>query len=331
MISIQDAFGWLNQQGRTRLKNDMIINFFQLQDDRIPLSQRDRLARDIWINSQQIADRMERFEVLINLGYVFATWKKWQDADLALREATEGYQKSSHEWAVAHWMRGIIQWNFNEHNQAYGHWFEARKAILKCHAAKVAVADTQMSLWYTQIIEKIKIEMAKKVEEANYWLNIHEPSRLSAVAKQFTDQMILNIRSRKYPEAYEFGNYLLGISRGAIEMRETAEAWEKVGLAAWQMGDARKSIEYWKRGVSAYEPMSHQSATLKWMIGIAEWSLPSEYENALTHCQDAIDMYGYCQTVADRGNRQSEREWYQVTIPVMTKALEELRRSILGF
>lgn len=331
MISIQEAYGWLNRANQSRLKNDMKINFFQLEDTRIPLPQRDRLARDIWINSQQIADRMERLEVLISLGYIFASWNKWQDADLAMREASDGYQRTSHEWAVAHWMRGIIQWNLLANSQAYGHWFEARKAFLKCHADRVALADTQLSLWYTQIIEKIKIEMAKKVEEADFWLNIHEPSRLTPLANQLTERITSDIRNRKFVEAYEFGTYLVGINRGRLDMRETAEAWEKVGLAAWQMGNSRKAIEYWKRGVSAYEPMSHQSATLKWMIGIAEWSLPSEYENALKHCQDAIDLYSYCQTGADRANRQSEREWYQMNIPVISLALQEFRQSLMGF
>jgi tetratricopeptide (TPR) repeat protein len=330
MISMQEAYGWLNRVGKSRLQNDMRINFFQLEDGRISLAQRARLANDIRINSQQIVDKMERLEVLVSLGYIFANWKKWDDSDMAFRDAIDGYQKVSHEWAVANWLRGVVQWKKLANSQAYAHWFQARDAFLKCHANRVTIADTQMSLWYTQVIEKIRVEMAKTVEEADFWLNFHETSRLTPQAKQLSDRIVKDIRAGNFIEAYEFGNYLVAINRGRLDMRETAEAWEKVGLAAWQMGNPRKAIEYWKRGVSAYEPMSHQSATIKWMVGIAEWSLPTEYENAMKHCQDVVDSYGYCQSVADRSNRQAEREWFQRTIPIMRIALEELRKEKMG-
>lgn len=330
MISMQEAYGWLNRAGKSRLQNAMRINFFQLEDDRIPLAQRAKLANDIRTNSQQIGDQMERLEVLVSLGYIFATWKKWDDADLALRDVIDGYSKASHEWGVANWLRGVVQWKKLANNQAYGHWFQARDAFVKCHSQRVTMADTQMSLWYTQVIEKIRIEMAKTVEEADYWLNFHEPSRLTPQAKQLAERITKDIRANSFIEAYEFGNFLIAINRGRIDMRETAEAWERVGLAAWQMGNPRKAIEYWKRGVSAYEPMSHHSATLKWMIGLAEWSLPLEFESAMKHCQDAIDSYGYCQLAADRANRQAEKEWFQRTIPVMRLALEEIRKDKIG-
>jgi tetratricopeptide (TPR) repeat protein len=329
MISIQEAFGWFHRIEKSLIDKETEIDFYQLMDEKIPLPLRERLASDRYAATLVLPNQNLRLEVLVRLGYIYAEWKQYLRSMGALEDALRSYPEGSHVWAVTKWMTGIVQWNLMRNAQAYANWFKAREAFRKLQIGAVQKQNAGHSNFYANLMQKLRVEMACKAEEADQWLTLpyFDNPNLTVHARELIRKITDDINQNRYIEAYEFSRLLAGVSRNRLDLRETAEAWEKIGLAAQQMGNLTDAIKYYKRGMSAYSPNSHQAATIKWMIGIAQFSIPAENDSALRTCQEAIDMYVVLQNDADKAHQVERKEFYESTIPVLKEALVQMRKE----
>jgi tetratricopeptide (TPR) repeat protein len=327
MITIGDAFSWLNIDDRSHLSNKNMLSLFQLQDDRIPASHKEALIRELRVTSNSGDDVLEGLEVLVTIAKYEAENGDYQAARQDLMDAIKRYRPISHRMAVAKWMLGIVEWKLMDNNQAYGNWFFARDIFQKCAVEKGRVSATDMVRWYYKQIERMRLDMACTAEEAYYWLNFFEPSRLSDEAKQFSKQIKDEVVNKKYAQAYEVGNQLAQISRNRLDPSETAEVWVIVGLASHQMGNPRMAVEYWTRGGAAYIPWSHQWAVVRWMIGVAQWNIPGESDRAIRSWMDATETFQNLRTTSDRAGDSNRRDWYESTTRIMKSALDQMVRD----
>ncbi len=327
MISINEAFGWLNVDDRSHLSNVNLLSLYQLQDSRVPEKHKEALISELRVTSHSCQDVIEGLEVLMTIAKYSVEAGDYLGARQDLAEAVKRYRPISHRMGVAKWMLGMVEWKLLNHNQAYANWFHSRDLFQKCAVEKGRVSATDMVRWYYKQVERMRLDMACTAEEAHYWLCLFEPSRLSDPAKQFAQRITEEITQKKFSQAYEIGNLLAGISRNRLDPAETAEVWVVVGLAAHQMGNPRWAVEYWTRGAAAYTPWSHQWAVVRWMIGVALWSLPGETDRAIRSWMDATETFQDLRTQADRAGDANRRDWYENTARIMKSALEQMGRD----
>ncbi|GAP07251.1 hypothetical protein ATHL_02121 [Anaerolinea thermolimosa] len=327
MITIGEAFSWLNVDDRSHLSNVNLLSLYQLQDVHVPESHKEALVRQLRANSHSSRDVLEGLEVLVTIARYEYEKGDYAAARQDLVEAVRRYRPISHRAAVAKWMLGIVEWKLMNNNQAYANWFHAREIFQRCAVEKGRVSASDMVRWYYKQIDKMRLDMACTAEEAYYWLNLFEPSRLSDPAKQFAKQITEEIVQKKYAQAYEIGNLLAGISTNRLDPAETAEVWVVIGLAAHQMGNPRWAVEYWSRGAAAFTPWSHPWAVVRWMIGVALWSVPGEKDRAIRSWVDATETFQDLRTQSDRAGDANRRDWYENTARIMKAALEQMMRE----
>lgn len=337
MISVDEAYSWLDQVPKPPLSTEMNLNLFELQNKYIPQDHRDRLANNLRITCQQISNINERLYVLTAIGRYHLSKGEFEEAETVLQDALRDFSQGSHEVAVAKWLLGIAQWNVGRNAAAHANWTRARIAFAECQNfwrnrqdPETRNADALKNLWYSDVLRKIRVEMACHMEEADAWLTRFDPSSLSASARKLAMRIRTDINKRKFITVYEFSNLLLGVAQNSTNPAESAEAWEIIGLAASQTGNFADAILYLKRGLSAYDPFSHQGATVKWMIGIAQWTLPGEQGNAIASWQDAIEKFEYNRLMADRANNKEKRDWYAGVIETLKEALTMMQSERLG-
>lgn len=327
MISIGEAFGWLNIDDRSHLSSVNSISLYQLQDPRVPDKHKEALIRELRVTSHSCTDVIEGLEVLVTIAKYAFELGDYNSARQDLTEAVKRYRPISHRAAVAKWMLGIVEWKLLNNTQAYANWFHARDIFQKCANEKGRVSAADMVRWYYKQIERMRLDMACTAEEAVYWLNLFEPSRLSDPARQFAQKITEDIVAKKYSQAYEIGNKLAEISRNRLDPSETAEVWVVTGLSSHQMGNPRWAVEYWTRAAAAYSPWGHHWAVVRWMIGVALWNIPGETDRAVRSWMDAIETFTELRTTADRDGDANRRDWYENTVRIMKSALEQMVRE----
>lgn len=327
MITINEAFGWLNRDDRSHLSNVNNLSLFQLQDPVIPESQKEALIRELRSTSRSSQDKLEGLEVLATIAVFQYNKSDFQSARQDLVEVVRGHRPVSHRAGVAKWMLGIVEWKLLDHNQAYANWFRARDLFHRCATEKGRVGATNSAQWYYRQIDRMRLDMACTAEEAHHWLNYFEPSRLSEPARQFSDRMTQQIAQKQFSQAYEIGNLLAGFSKNRLDPTETAEVWVLVGLAAHQMGNQQMGIEYLTRGAAAFMPWSHHWAVVRWMTGVALWRVSGETDRAVSSWMNAIDTFKELRVQADRAGDTSRRDWYESTARIMQQALEHTVRE----
>ncbi len=337
MISHEDAYRWLEAVEKPDLPDNIVLDLFELLNSDLPEARRDRLAIDLRVACQNLSDLNARLYVLTTLGYYFLKKKEYQQAEQSFVDALRDMGEYSHEIGVTKWLLGMALWNTARNFAAHTQWVKAREAFGKCQEVwrnkqdpQTRVEDAKKNLWYGTVIQRMKVDMACKAEEAHAWLNYFQPSSLPDSARALASRIAEDIHHRKLVEAYEFARLLSGITRNRIEPSETAEAWEIIGLAAHQMGNNREAAVFWKRSLSTYTPATHQSAVIKWMIGVALWGLIGEQDSAMKSWQDAIDMFEYLLQQANRANNREQSDWYLDHIEVMKASLKMMREEKLG-
>lgn len=322
MITMAEAYGWLNQGDVSHLSTANQLSLIQIEDRRIPKEHRETVVQNLHHFAESTQRQLETLEIRLALARLEFESGDLNSAKLELIDAVNRYSPSSHRLAVAKWMLGIVLWKLHENDAAYMVCTQALEIMVALAAAAVRSHNVEMNLWYIQRIDAMRLDLTNTAEEAVYWLNYFDPTHLSESARMYVEQMRKKIRAKEYPLAYEVGRSLLRISNNRVDPLETAEAWVMIGLAAYQMGNPRQAIEYWQRGAAAYNPWGHQQACTRWMLGAAMWQIPSEHENAVRNWVNAIEAFDNLRVKADRDNIADKKAWYETSIRLMRQALK---------
>jgi hypothetical protein len=324
MISMKDAFGWLNIDDRSHLTHVNRLSLYQLQDARVPEAHKKAMIRELRASIASNKDLMEGLEVIMTVAEYEFQHEDYLSSKQDLLFCVENYRPGSHRRAVANWMLGIVSWMVQDYQMGYNNWFQARQIFIDCAIEKGRVPASEMVNWYYKQIDQMRLDMACTVEESMLWLNYFEPSRLSETARQLSERIRKEIDQKRYPQAYEIGNLLASISKNRLDPSETAEVWVVIGLAAYQMGNPRWAVDYWKRGSSGFTPWSHQWAVTRWMIGLASWKIPTENQRAVRCWMDAVETFQDLKLNADRVGDTARRDWYDGNGKIMKQAMEQM-------
>jgi tetratricopeptide (TPR) repeat protein len=320
MITMDEVYGWLNRGDVSHLSAANRLSLIQIEDKKIPANHRQANMRAMRTACETSRDILETLEVKLALSKISYADGDYPAAKIDIQDAVERYKPSSHRLGVAKWMAGILLWRINENDSAYSYWTSAKEIFLGLAVARLRAHDIDMVNWYHAKVDDMRSELALTAEEANYWLNFFEKSHLSAAGLLFAGEMRKKVQKKDFPLAYEIGLNLAKISHNRIDTDETAEAWVLIGLAALQMGNPRQAVDYFQRGAAAFGPRGHKQAVTRWMMGIAQWQIPGEIDQAVKNWVNSIDAFEGLHQQADRDNDQKRKEWYEMTIATMKKA-----------
>ena len=151
------------------------------------------------------------------------------------------------------------------------------------------------------------------IDETYKWLNIFEPSSLSLPAAILRDQILNDIRDKKYMPAYQAIEQLKSYESSRILTRERAEIWIECGLGFFYIGDPDEAMEALKRAI-ALDASMHAEAVAHCMLSAIQWQFVSKRSEALLNWKTAIEKLGQLADLADKENWTDRRDWYRLKI-----------------
>jgi len=324
ILGFDEVYGWLNQFSHSNLSNADLLNFFQLNEPKLSYNEREDFLRELRKTAQNTPRPLQAAEIYLGISRYFFEKQDLRSAYAEILRATELFRPGTHQQGVTYWLLGMIEWELQENSHAYSHWFLARKTFQDCQFHRIQIGDVKGNLWYSERLEKINLDMASTVEEAEYWLNLFEPSKISDEANHIIGMLREKIQLRKYPEAYEISRWLSSLGRANLDPGETGEIWVKIGVAIYQMGDFRRAIDFLKKACASFTPFNHQWAVGRWMIGLIYSRIPEEKNNSLIFMSDAIQSFEELRESADFKREIQKRDWYQFRLSDMRKVLTTL-------
>lgn len=320
MISMETAFSWLNRVDNSHISAANLLSLIQLQDLLLPPDFRKNVLRNLQNYCEFSPDLLETLEIRMSIGAILYKQEEYGLAKTEIVNAYERYLPGSHRQAVARWMLAILLWKVKDYQAAYAFAFDSVATFQNLGRAALSANDVPLSVWYTQHIKEMRLDMVATAEEAFFWLNYFEPSRLFQATQAYVQELRNKIINKEFPLAYEIGRGLIRVAMNRDPV-ETAEAWVIFGLAAYQMGNPRQAVDYYQRGASAFIPWGHQQASTRWMMGVAYWQIPSEREMAVRMWTNAIEAFRGLSRIARNENNNEKTEWYLLMIDLMSEVL----------
>lgn len=324
LLTFDEVFGWLNRFTPTHLSNRDILNFFQLNDNRLANTARMDALEELKRAAANTPRPLHSAEIRLGIARYFFANQDLRNAYAEAVRATELFRPGSHQHGVALWLLGMIEWGLLENAHAYSHWFLARRTFVECQAQRSQLGDADGVNWYVHCLEEMNIDMAGTVEEAEYWLNLFEPSKINEVANHYVDRLREQIIQRRFPEAYEVSRSLMSIGRSNLDPQETGEIWVKLAVAIQQMGELRRAINFLEKACAAFTPYTHPWAVGKWMMGLLYARIPQEREKGLKFLMETITTFEELIRTYDFRREIQRRDWYQIKITQMHRVIAEL-------
>jgi tetratricopeptide (TPR) repeat protein len=329
MIGILDVLEWLNFNDQSYLLEEDKFSFRQINDPKIPQSQKDGALIILNANAVNSLNNLEKAELKVCLGVYYFRNRKYEEAIVHLNECEKLYEKKSHRQGVTNWMRGMVFWKTHENIKAFANWRVALN-IFETLRDQNSIAKLPSKVnWYDKAIDEMKVEITQTAEEAFDWLNKWDQSSLDDRALMFVKEIEERIKANEFSSAYEIGMGLGRISRLRMNPQESAEASVVIGLEYHRMGQPKLAIDYFLRAGATFTPGQYHQAVTKWMLGVAQWELRTEWDNAFRSWREAIDLFYEVMAQTDRGNDQKKRLWIENQLKFMQKSLDIKTKEIL--
>lgn len=323
-LGFDEVFGWINRFAPTNLSSRDLLNFFQSSDSKLPLAARNEAIQELKKTAQNTPKPLLSAEIYLGISRVLFERQDYRGAYYEALKALELYRPGTHQQGVANWLLGMIEWKLLENSHAYSHWFQTRKIFIDCMAQRSQLGDAQGVRWYSEVLEKIDVDMTSTVEEAEYWLNFFEPSKLTDEAQKFLERLRERISNREFPEAYEISRLLTSIGRSQFDPQDTGEIWLRIAVSTYQMGNFRKAIEFLKKSSASFTPYTHHWVVARWMIGLIYAKLQQEKDKGLEYMLEAIQAFEELRRTYDFKREVQKKDWYLIKIGHMRKVIEEM-------
>lgn len=334
MIPVSDIYGWWNVFDQSHLSSVNRLSVNQMWDRQIPKPARMTIARNLHLTVLSCKDVLEINEILVTLGLFDYQMDDPTGARRDLMDVVEAIKEdksspeNNHRLAIARWMLGTIERDLRANQDGYQNWMKAYQLIVGVTSREKARNRADRVLWYTELLEKMRLDLVCTSEEAYEWLNFFDPKkRLSGSMRKFADTIQEEIRHYRFSDAIGTANDLIHISKGGLELDETAEVYTIAGLACQEAGNPWKALEYYAKANKAFHATSHQRAVVRWMTGIAAIEIPGEKTTAIRIWRDAIEAFRYLKKDAEAKNQADRKAWYDLKIPVLEKAIDQLMKN----
>jgi tetratricopeptide (TPR) repeat protein len=336
MPDIEQVLTWLNQFDTSHLKTVAPSMLRHFRDTSVSQKTLDESMRVFVSMRANLPDPLEYPEVLLNCALAEFRHDRLERSRDYLIEALSYYKPDEHRSAIPRWMLGCVLWVMVENVDAYANWYRARQIFQNIYdqlekevrdegenglTPEEKEALENKTTWYRDRLRELKVDMICTAEEAYTDLDAHEPSHIGKIPNQFVELISQRIEKRKYAAAYQLMHEMLDLARNSEDFVETGEVYIECALAAYQMGNAFEALQYLRRAVAIFTPRSHHQAVARWMLGIVQWQVPPERQNALRSWEEAIENFQELQLQSDHHNQQERVGWYKQRVEVMKIAL----------
>jgi tetratricopeptide (TPR) repeat protein len=330
MISLQDAYSWLNYGDKSNLSPGNMLSLIQIEDKRIAEVDRKKIIRNLRDNCPNLPNPLERYEIKLALAKTSFSDDNLSFAKTDLEDAVMGYKDPSHRLGVASWMFGILLWKLLDNNTAFEQWTKARDIFSNLGGDSRKKLDLDKMNWYRNINDLIRLDLTLTAEEAHRnWLPKFQGglNNLSEAGRLLVAEITKKIKNKEYSQAYDIAMKLEKISLNRVNSFETADALEFIGFSALQMGNPKEATKYFELATSRYTNYPHPYSISLWLLGIAQWQISDLTTKAIRNWTLAIEGF-------EGLARQYERNddiagWYLDNLNYMRRALEiKIREKI---
>lgn len=356
MITLQDAFSWLNRFNISHISILARPHSERWQDPSMGEAAFE-LSKQQVLQSLTDLDPFERPEVLLLAAVSEFLRGRLDDGRSLAREALKLYPdvpSNRHRRACVLWMSGIMEYQAAENMTAYSCWQASRLAFEELAAEQVACRRPDQARWYYDRLREMRLEMAVTAEEAYTWLNVFPPdpirglglrspkgfSRIdSSASKQASaqfapgekpeqaayiviDRVNDRVRQHHYASACKVMDRLIFLADRSQDHADKPEIWLECGLAAHQMDMHAEAVELLRHAAALYGQRSHRQAVAFWMIGVVLWHTEGRRHELIPYWEQAIGIFQDLEMRSDHRNLQERREWYRRLLEVLPQALE---------
>lgn len=348
MIHILEALEWVNKFDISHINNDSR----KCLEDSFRVTAKENEVRknilQILEHSCGVADILDYPEALLNVG-VLEFLRGWQEeAESHLFQAYALYHPRVHRRAVAAWILGIIEWRTRQNEAGKFHWREAQAIFTTICGDYVSslekVKGTQYTDtkkmearergiqtkvdWYRGILDRMLIEMSKKVEEIYPWLTVFEKFHLGESSQKIREIFEKKLANNLYPSANSLIQEIQKRSLDFVQYIETPEILIECSLAAYHTGNLHMALELVDKAISRFPPDSHCQTIARWMSGAMCWDIPSGQSRARRNWQTCIGEMEMLAKKADQENKQDRRSWYLEKKETMKAALADMLKEV---
>jgi tetratricopeptide (TPR) repeat protein len=307
MIKINEALSWLNQFESSHLRRTIQSLVKHIKDPATPNATRE--------------DLMEYPEVLINCAYAKYDQKHLNAARDYAVAAIRTYPEGSHRLGVARWIIGIIYWKLPNNTLAYSSWYHARDIFNALAERAVSFKQQRLVDWYHERLNEMNVDLVCTAEEIFTWLDHFEPSHLSTSASQLSKTITDRLERGHFQDVYKLIEDLQTIGRSSSDTLESSEILVESALALYKMGNLNETFTLLKKAIDSFTPLSHYQAVSRWMLGVLQWNMPTQHNQAIINWEKCLDNFDTLALKADHNNKQDRRKWYQEKRSYMEQAL----------
>ncbi|MDR3575556.1 MAG: hypothetical protein P4L50_16985 [Anaerolineaceae bacterium] len=324
MITIEEALTWLNYPGNTNLSEMSQAFIKNMSDPHLSPASLDGLINSALAAGEVNPNPQEYQELLLNCGVANYEHRRFPKAWDMIGRARKLYTQGSHYVAISSWMLGCVEWALQRNGAAYINWDGSRKLFEDFIILYNRTRDSERYDWYQDRWQLMNVDLACTFEESYTWLNQFEAPELDSAIIQIRNKMVDDYKQKKYDEVTRQMNVIQRIAFSASDYLVYPQILVDCALLAYQMENKKEeAASFLNQAAMTFSPRSHQSAVVRWMLGIVEWSDKSKNELAVTNWQQSRETFLELALSEDRANRQERRRWYKRTSQVMRLALEQ--------
>lgn len=330
---MDNALSWLNRFEATHLRRTTQAMLRHINDVDVNETKREQMIDAAIAHSRENPDRLEYPELLLNLAAQFFAREDPAAAEEYIRLARRELQAGSHAAAVAAWMQGLVAWKTGENWQAFSSWYDARQMFEELARRQEDADKNVNAAWYRDLLTRINMELVNKPEEAYTWLDLFDPTRLSAQALNEVNRINEQVNQEWLTESdrQDIGaqvDDLLNLGTNSTDPLESAEVLVESAMIHLRIGNITRGQTLLAQAEEIFPPNSHQRAVTLWLLGVFEWQLPGTRNSAITHWTESTLMMGSLASLYEQSGEGERAAWYKLKREVMEHVLNKKRKVL---
>jgi tetratricopeptide (TPR) repeat protein len=274
---------------------------------------------------------MEQAEILMYLGAFYYEQGLHEKAKSLLLSAQKiyEYQNDLHRKGIAEWILHVANHHQGAYNQSYKWANQTRKGFHYLEQFSARNKLTNHEHWYRDRVQELTMELAAIPNYVYEWMFEFSGSCLKPAALQVRDRIrqLLNLRHSASgavdaEEVIGLVKLLLSLTKTSLDTAETAEALVISGLAAYDLGDQKEAVWYFRSALTKFVPGSHQHTLARWMLSLTLFTMPEELHRAVQNMEMCLVSMAELRQKADQQQKPAACQWYEIHGEAMKRYLK---------
>lgn len=330
MISEWQVLGWLNRYGASQLSSEYNNQIRLIRAAHLPEDDKLKILDNLVAIAQTLTNVLERAELEANCGLLYSARGIVLESNRLLRSAENIYKQYMylHHQAIVEWLLFIVDRGQGNHQPAFYWANEARNNLWKLVKFYNQQKDERKEKWYRELVYELTSNILDTPRYVYEYLFVFRPSRLSSSAAVIKGKIEELLMDGKEEEAHTKMDFLLQITRSALDPTETAEAMAFCGLTEAEIGRPRESISLLRSALSQSVPASHEYIFTRWMLALVQYA-DSDYRiEAVKNMEECACAVTRLADQADQRNDQKPHLWYEIISEAMRRSMKRMVAKI---